>query len=439
MLLILSVTSFFGALCILLAQYNRPRDHKTFLAIVLGDTGHSPRILSHCIAARKYGYTGYLVGYNLSPIHSDYSNQIKIINITPYPKYLQTNLPKYFNFILKAIFNSLSLIFTLLFKCYNLKYSKIILQNPPSIPTLAICSIFKYILNYIFIIDWHNYGYTILEANFSSTKKSKLSNFIIKISKIYEFIFARWADHHFTVTKSMQLDLSRKAFISENKITVLYDKPSKQFREQNFNDKNNDIIKLLLPDFINLPIIISSTSWTKDENFSLFFDAIEEYENIAIQQNLPKIGCIITGKGPEKNYYTKKIKNKIWNHIKWSLPWLEADDYPKILNAATLGVCLHSSSSGLDLPMKVVDMLGSGLPVLALNYQSIEELVKPGINGELFNNSEELLYLLGKYLSKLHESTPKDTFQKGLITYRDIENSWENEWHQKVVRNAQIF
>ena len=62
--------------------------------------------------------------------------------------------------------------------------------------------------------------------------------------------------------------------------------------------------------------------------------------------------------------------------------------------AADIGVCMHMSSSNLDLPMKVVDMYSSKLPCFAYHYPTIGELVisKPPekANGALFKTANDL-------------------------------------------------
>lgn len=120
-------------------------------------------------------------------------------------------------------------------------------------------------------------------------------------------------------------------------------------------------------------LIVSGTSWTEDEDFQLLFDALWNFDQNHAARIISapadvKLICIITGKGPLKKYYEDKIKSYCFKHTKFVFPWLKAEDYPLLLASADLGICLHKSSSGLDLPMKVVDMFGNKLPACAFNY-----------------------------------------------------------------------
>ena len=104
-------------------------------------------------------------------------------------------------------------------------------------------------------------------------------------------------------------------------------------------------------------ILVSSTSWTEDEDFSILFEALDQYESrfhVNSSMPMPDLVCVITGRGPQKEYFRKLINRQSWQHVQVIMPWLEPEDYPLMLASADLGVCLHTSSSGVDLPMKVI-------------------------------------------------------------------------------------
>lgn len=68
---------------------------------------------------------------------------------------------------------------------------------------------------------------------------------------------------------------------------------------------------------------------------------------------LPNLVIVVTGKGPQKAMYESKMQRLNLQHVAFRTAWLQAADYPILLGSADLGISLHTSSSELDLPMKV--------------------------------------------------------------------------------------
>ena len=140
-------------------------------------------------------------------------------------------------------------------------------------------------------------------------------------------------------------------------------------------------------------LVLSSTSWTADEDFGPLLTALdvcqEAYER---DTSLPRILVVITGKGELRKAFEEQVeqREKQWKGISVRCVFVAVADYPLLLGCADLGVSMHSSSSGRDLPMKVVDMFGCGVPVLARDFQAIGELVKEDVNGKTWSTGEEL-------------------------------------------------
>ncbi|CBJ28840.1 Chitobiosyldiphosphodolichol beta-mannosyltransferase, family GT33 [Ectocarpus siliculosus] len=140
-------------------------------------------------------------------------------------------------------------------------------------------------------------------------------------------------------------------------------------------------------------LLVSSTSWTPDEDFSVLLEALRRFDlrtASGASPTLPLVMVVVTGKGPDKAKYVARMRAARMSRVAVCTAWLEPEDYPLLLGSADLGICLHTSTSGVDLPMKVVDMFGCGVPVCAVHFECLKELVQHGYNGCVFRDSTEL-------------------------------------------------
>ncbi|RHY93108.1 hypothetical protein DYB31_014735, partial [Aphanomyces astaci] len=272
----------------------------------------------------------------------------------------------------------------------------------PQIPTLCVAWLTCKLKRAKFVIDWHNFGYTVLALSIGE------SHAFVKIATTVERVFGQLADANFCVTKAMQGWLQNHWRIHA---TVLYDKPPEFFKPASIAEKHELFTRLA--DQLPAPWVVPSGNTTKppkpmDTNATLLTTEIHSYVFNALYISLvlldarivddpayPDVLVVVTGKGPQKAMYLKKIQDMqlVRVHITTIVSWLEAADYPIMLGSADVGICLHTSTSGLDLPMKVLDMFGCQVPVCAVKFACLHELVRHNeydSNGMVFEGSVEL-------------------------------------------------
>ncbi|KAK9762138.1 mannosyltransferase [Basidiobolus ranarum] len=446
------------------SQDSSKTSKKRVTLLVLGDIGRSPRMQYHALSFAEHGYFVDFVGYEGSlPMEGITNSSFIQLHYIQAPWKLPPGLPKLV-FLLyapfKVLFQIIQLFWILLFTISRPNY--IFLQNPPAIPTLFLAQCVALLRGAKLIIDWHNFGYTILALNLG------MASFVVKFAKWYEKVFGRKAYAHLCVTKAMAKELQENWDIKGNTVT-LYDRPPTHFRRLSVEEIHHFLSRLNLREqliqqgadqdwIVRDPganstllttkakrdsqaryisdrpaLVISSTSWTEDEDFSVLLEAAKEYNQSASQPNsgLPKLIFIITGKGPLREMYERKIRDLRMTHVCIGTIWLSAEDYPYLLGAADLGVCLHKSSSGLDLPMKVVEMFGCGLPVCAINFHCLDELVQHEKNGLIFNDQQELYEQLKMLFSLKLDQNPKlEQMRRNIAQFQRVR--WSDNWNQVV-------
>ncbi|KAJ3318198.1 hypothetical protein HDU76_000899 [Blyttiomyces sp. JEL0837] len=445
---------------------------KRALVIVLGDVGRSPRMQYHTRSLADLGFQVDLVGYSgtapLEVIQTSPFIKLWIIDTT---KKIPAGLSQV-QYLVRAVTRVLGQFISILHLVLITipQPDVVLIQNPPAIPTLLIAQIVRWVRQCRLVIDWHNFGYSIMELNLSNRSAP------VVIAKRYEQFFGGWAEGHLCVSKAMSEVLKRHWQIN-GPISVLYDRSPESFKrlslreihtflstltfgqqeltyteQQPTSNSSTAITKTLLTELNPSTneikslqqrpyLIVSSTSWTEDEDFGILLKAISIIESsantvIAESRNSSSVGTgagdcafvfVITGKGPLKRWFEQEVRKMNLVKCRVLTAWLTMEDYPKLLGAADAGICFHTSSSGLDLPMKVVDMLGCGLPVMAVKYNCLEELLHHGENGLIFSTGDELADSLLDLL-KEGASDRLGRLREGALKFQDTR--WEENWNE---------
>eukprot|EP00210_Caulerpa_lentillifera_P008172 g7805.t1 len=394
-----------------------------------------------------------------------YPGSDPIPQLTSHPKFVFSSIhqtpqwilqfPGVLRFVLKTLYQLICLLVLLLWSLPKPEF--VLVQLPPSIPTLWVCFLVYWIRGCAVYLDWHNFAYTLMAMN------KKVPRQLMLLAKWIEMKCGLFATRHYCVSQSMRQELHLWGINA----TVFYDQPHERFHPASLMERHQLMKKLkpvfctsyhvddfcmtlhedLEPEetmqtymtqnsFIQLnpdrpALIISSTSWTIDEDFSILLDAAklydEKWRSNSVNHSRPRLIILVTGNGPMKEHYLQQMRQLDFSAIAFRTSWLEAADYPVLLGTADVGISLHTSSSGVDLPMKVVDMFGCHLPVCSTNYPTITELVDPGETGLLFNSSNELYQALWSLLEGFPMTTPLLTRMKRNLSQR--QDRWSENWN----------
>lgn len=399
---------------------------KRVIIYVLGEIGHSPRMCYHALSFSERGWQVELCGYVEDKLPKALEDDLNI-TVHKIPVISGHKDRKLISMVRKVVLQ----VFHISRQLWQLRGSDyLLMQNPPTIPILPMAVLYKF-TGCKLIIDWHNLGYSILQMKF---KGSFYHPFVV-VYFLVEYFFAKFATYNLTVTKAMKGYLVSKFGLNPKRIAVLYDRPATQFRplpkdcDRAQLLKTESYVKDCIPSDFDIEkgdkILVTSTSFTPDEDIGVLLGALKIYENsyAKFDDKLPRIVCFITGKGPLKQQFVEQVRDYKWNRCKINFLWLTAEDYPKLLRLCDYGVSLHTSSSGLDLPMKILDMLGSGLPVIASNYPVLDELLQHNVNGLKFSDRRELHESL---MFAMQDPNVYQNLKEGALI--EAENRWNSSW-----------
>jgi len=400
------------------------------VVVALGDLGRSARMRYHAQALAAHGVHVDLVGFDGTPLARAIIENPQITVHRLSASMLRHGAPS-LSYAPVALVDAARISFRLWTTLRRLPRPDLVLvQNPPAFPTLVVARWALKRKGVKVVIDWHNIGYTLLELRLGRWHPA------VRLARWLERHDALQADASLCVSRGLSEFLKNKFGLSNTH--VLYDRPASIFAPVERVEREHYRQALFTRLGIHAGVvgfIVCPTSWTEDEDFDVVIDAVRRledrirgWETANPKARFPDLVILVTGDGARRTEFERRFAGLPARRVHLRTRWLEPEDYPRVVGSADLGLCLHRSSSGLDIPMKVADLFGAGVPVCALDYgATLAERVRHGTNGLLFSTAEQLSSVLFDFF----EGFPGDdqTFERLRIGARkSARMSWDEGW-----------
>jgi beta-1,4-mannosyltransferase len=394
---------------------------KRVLILVQGELAQSPRMLNHARALCEAGASVSLVGYALLPLPEDIARApgLAISRISEAGAERLDAVPRILYLPVATCWAAdASMRLAWLLSAVTGPFDVAIVQNPPALPAVPLALLAARARGARVIVDWHSRTAAMLGLKLGRAHAA------VRLVDRVEGWLARRAADHFAVSDAMREDLRERFGIDA---AVLHDRPRRRAAPLNAEQRIAIVRRVLSTRGVpsspaDAFVLVSPTSFSADEDMDMLLDALAL---VARQSSATPMILFATGFGPLRARFEARAREIAGGNLQIVTGWLPETLYRDLLRAADLGVSMHRSASGVDLPMKVVDMIEAGLPAVVLNYGScLSELVPPALTPLMFTDAEGLAARLGELMhgSKLEDLHASLTAESGSF--------WSEEWRR---------
>lgn len=396
--------------------------------VVLGDLGRSPRMLRHAGALLASGAAVDLIGHAGAPLPSALAAHPRLhVRPLPAPRWAGRHVGPRAAYLAYGAARALSEGARLAAALARLPAVDLILaQNPPTLPTLAVVPVVARRRAVPLVIDWHNFGATQLAPRLGRRHA------LLRAAAAVERRLARGASAHLCVSAAMRDALAARWGVAD--AAVLRDRPAQYARaEERAAARARLAATCALPIAATVPpaLLVSPTSWSADEDTDLLLDALGRLE-AALDGDAVQLVCLLTGDGPRRAAFEAAARARAWRRVAVRTGWLAPDDYAALLAGADLGLCLHRSTSGVDLPMKIADLHGAGVPVCALDYgPCLREMLSAEEAALGFTHAAGLAARLRALLDALRQLGRLDALRAAVAARP--RRTWEEGWREEAL------